>query len=175
MILVAVLALVAVTGCGNQQLSYDVSPECSDGFQMGNLLFVFDTAGGEGFCHVAITECDCKCNCDSVGSYVYEVNPRQGVVRIPFTEFAEEWYNKFDTTYGFTSYVWYYWIDAVFDTQALLNNLSYYMERPIDSVDGLSMVYDCFVSPQGKPIFSSSDTTLTLLAKSPLLHSFRIE
>lgn len=163
----ALFTLAITTACHNFQLPN--IHVCSDGFETGNLLFVTDTAGNEGYCHIGITEC-----ADSV-SFVYELNPRHELVRIPFKEFANEWYHKFDTNYAFPGYVHFFYIDTIFDTTALLNNLSKHLDFPADSTNELSLLLDCFLTPDGKPVFNINDTTLTALAKSPFLCHFKIQ
>ncbi len=139
------------------------------GFETGNLLFVVDTDGAGGFCQMVVTECT------DTAVYVYEVHPCMGVVRRPFNDFAVEWYNKFDTNYGFPSYVKYYYLDVEFDRTVLLNRLTRLLNTPPDIIDGVALVHQCFERPDGRKIFDSSDTTLLQLVNSGLLQSFRIE
>lgn len=139
------------------------------GYQTGNLLFVVDTAGGDGYCQVAITECV------DTEAFVYEVHPRMGVVRRPFEEFAVEWYYKFDTNYGFPGYVKYFYLNVEFDRRVLLNRLTRLLNTSPDSIDGVALVHQCFERLDGRKIFNPSDTTLTQLVNSGLLEPFRIE
>lgn len=165
-----IVFITAMMACKSSPSTPPLPPlTCMDGFATGHLIFIKDTAGGEGFCHVGITECV------DTASVVFEINPQGNVVRKTLDDFIVEWYYKFDTTYAFPGYSAFFFVDTNYDEQALIDSLQKYMTLPSNSIDEITMISRFFVTSDGVPIFSTTDSTLNMLASSPLLHPFKIE
>ena len=169
MLCVVTVAMVVMTACKNQQ-NYWLLPEpCECDFCTGNLLFVLDTNSLEGYCHVAITECD------DTTLYIYEVYSPSKVAKRPFEEWATEWYYKFDTTYGFPKYVHFYAMEEPYDTTTLLTRLSELMSNGVENINDVSLLRQCYLKSDGTPLFDASYTCLTQMADTSKMFHFRIE
>lgn len=158
MICVAMVTIAAMIACRNQQTNEPLPPPCGCDFYTGNLLFVLDTNSHKGYCHVAITECD-----DTI-LYIYEVSTSSKVVKRPFEEWATEWHHKFDTTYAFPDYVHFYAMEEPYDTTTLLTQLSDKMTKGSENINDMLLLHQCYLNPNGTPVFEASDTSLTQMA-----------
>lgn len=158
--------LLTLAACNNNP---ELPASCGCDFETGNLLLVVDTNGQEGFCHVAITECD-----DNI-VYVYDLCPDSKVVKRKFEEWELEWFLKFDTNYGFTSYVKYYQMDEPYDTTALLARLSSLTSADAKHFNDVSLLHHCFTYTDGSPVFDAGDTNLTQMANSRKMRYFKIQ
>ena len=165
----AMVALAAMTACKNQQTYELLPPPCGCDFYTGNLLFVVDTNSLEGYCHVAITECD------DTTLYIYEVCSSSKVARRPFEEWATEWYHKFDTTYAFCGYVHFYEMKEPYDTTALLSRLSELIRNGSENINDMSLLRQCYLNPDGTPVFDAGETCLTQMADTSKMFRFKIE
>lgn len=162
-------ALATMIACKNQLTYEPLPPPCGCDFYTGNLLFVLDTNSLEGYCHVALTECD-----DTI-LYIYEVGPSSRVVKRPFDEWGTEWYHKFDTTYGFPGYVHFYAMEEPYDTTALLTRLLELMSNGSENLNDMSLLRQCYFHPDGTPVFDASDTSITQMADTSKMFHFKIE
>ena len=169
MICAAMVALASMTACSNQQTYEPLPPLCGCDFSTGDLLFVLDTNSLEGYCHVAIAECD------DTTLYIYEVCSTSRVVKRPFEEWATEWYHKFDTTYGFPSYVHYYAMVEPSDTTALIARLLELMSNGSENLNDMSLLRQCYFYPDGTPVFEASDTSLKQMADTSKMFRFKLE
>ena len=150
----------------------DLTPDrmfCNCDFCTGDLVFVRDTADLSRFSHVAVMECT-----DS-GVYSFEVHPTMGVVRCGWEEWAKDWYALFDTTYGFTSYFEYRYVNVPYDKEALVSNLSHYMGVASSNIDDMMLVKRCYMKPNVQPLFVDESDDVTLFSESEKLTPFRIE
>lgn len=164
-----VCALGMMTTCKNQHSYELLAPPCGCDFCTGNLLFVVDTNKLEGYCHVAITECD------DTTLYIYEVSTSSKVVKRPYEEWATEWYYKFDTTYGFPGYVHFYMMEEPYDTTALLTLLLELTRNNSYNINDVSLLRQCYLNLDGTPVFDGNNTCLTLMADTSKMFHFRIE
>lgn len=156
------LLVLAVAGC--RSYVCPPLPEAThfnglmcDGLGTGMLLFVYGQDGGMDeaivaatgqYSHVAMVECT-----DS-GVYVLEALPRKGVVRGTLDAFLRDnAMSEFDL----------YYVDAAFDTAALLQRMSDFVGMEYDDYfapnnDRLycsELVYECFLDKEGNHLFSA--------------------
>ena len=169
MLCAAMVVIATMTGCKSQQCYGPLPEPCGCLFYTGSLLFVLDTNSHDGYCHVGITECD------DTTLYIYEICSSSKVARRPFEEWATEWYHKFDTTYGFTSYVHYYAMEEQFDTTELLTRLSELMTNGSENINNISLLQHCYLNSDGTPVFDASYSCLTQMADTSKMFHFRLE